>query len=155
LFARSWGIRGASGGTDPAAAVDTAFAPQVISSILGNLAVLADTDIVNVTESGMLLQLSARIDNNTGGTGEASFDIQIDGGSTVSIPLFHSGAQRWADEIRGFAHDPILIGNAANHVILLSFFTRYLTSLRVSLNVTNIFAAGDSLRVSALRAIEA
>ncbi|MCB7129665.1 MAG: hypothetical protein J3T61_09025, partial [Candidatus Brocadiales bacterium] len=66
----------------------TAYEPQVLSSISKSLASLGSTDIVNVTEAGILLIIGIKVTTNIGGPVDANLDITVDGGTTRSLPLY-------------------------------------------------------------------
>ncbi len=108
---------------------------------------VANTDIVNVTEAGLFIGVGG---NNTVvpvGTITSALEITIDGGTTLSIPLFLAGAITWSTVgIAAFlnvdGNTAGVMGNQLSDAFYLPFGIRYLISLQVSHNVTEASTSG-------------
>ena len=125
-----------------------AFTPQAISSIAGNVAAIASTNIVNVTEGGVLNQIALNVTTPPDGAPTVTLVITIDGGTPISINLY-TAALTWAASILPFA--VIGDGGNANDRLVLTLNTPYRSSLQVAFNVTGASATVGTVQASVLQ----
>ena len=135
------------------AAADTAFDLQPWATGEIALDAIASTDILNATESGLLVSIAIIVPNTITDASTVTLDITVDGGTTRSLSVYNVSTG-WDPAGLGAFRSFSGSGNAANNTAILVLNIRYLTSIQVALNVTDVAGAGDLLRVNVLRGIE-
>lgn len=132
-----------------------AYEPQAASSISKLFTDGTSTDIVNVTEAGILFSIGVLVTTNaTNGTTVASLDVTIDGGTTRSIVVYDGTVTGWANSFRSLAsRSDTDAGQTAADTAVLIFNSPYLTSLVVAINVTTV-DVGGAATFSVLRGIQ-
>ena len=155
MFARAWGIKGGSGRDSPAAeAVNIAFDLQPFSTVNVDLTAIATTDILNVTESGLLQGIGFFVtEPNMSALHVSTLEIIVDGGSTHSIPVFNLAVTWAADGVGNWQASEGSQGNFNFDVAYAPLNIRYVVSLIVRLKVTVVGSATSALRINVLRGI--
>lgn len=139
-----------------------AYEPQVISTISKSLTSATSTNILNVTESGILDAIAIQVSAQLLGVNTTTIDCTIDGGTTRSIKLY-TGQTTFDPGIIPFANPAGTLNNAVQAVttmsapglyigdsIILPFATPYRVSLQVAINVTS-GGSGGTINASVLR----
>ena len=80
----------------------TAYEIQVLSSITKSIASTGSTDIVNVTEVGILLAIAFQGSVNLTGTPTVTLDITIGGGTKRSIKMY-TASNSWDADFKAMA----------------------------------------------------
>lgn len=132
-----------------------AYEPQAASTIDKSLTATGSTDVVNVTEAGILLEIGILV--NTGvsvSVPTVIIDITIDGGTTRSIELY-TASLGWSASFKALAKRDVLSdGDTGGDVATLILGTPYLTSLQVAINVTTAADTTGAIQVSVLRGVQ-
>ena len=132
-------------------ATEKAFDLQPFVSVQADLFAVASTTILTATESGLLQGIGLHVVNTIGAAGTATLDITVDGGTKRSLSVYNA-ATTWDGD--GFLPlTTVGTGSAANNTAWLPLNIRYLTSILVAFDVTNVFASGDLINVNVLRGI--
>ncbi len=98
-------------------------------------------DIIDVTETGLLIGIGVVVSTNVTGTPTSVLEITVDGGTLRSLKVY-DGATNWAfDGLMNFA-DGSHLGATLGNKGVLWLHSRYASSLKVSHNVTGAGSAG-------------
>jgi len=156
LFAKAWGIKGGSGGTDPAAAhAVIGHDPQAISLISKDFTLIGSTDVLNVTEAGILFGIGVIITTQPSGTVPTiTIDTTVDGGTTRSIEL-NTASLTWQLGFQAVAGvDTNSDGSNINRKAYLRLGIAYQTSLQVAINVATVVGTQGAATFAVLRGIQ-
>jgi len=126
-----------------------AYAPQPISTLSKSLTATGSTDVVNVTEAGVLSAIGIRTTAAADGTPTMTLDITIDGGTTQHLKVY-TAATSFDPSLVAFNLNGTSGAGAANGVVLV-LGTAYKTSLQVAANVTGASTSTGTVQVSVLR----
>lgn len=129
------------------------YEPQSISAIARDVSGTGATDIINVTEAGILLDMGLLVTTAVTGTPVVTFEITIDGGTTRSVSVWN-GSSNWVDSFKAVAAraEGAGKGSAAQDAALIVIGTPYKTSLQVAINVTTAAGVGV-ITASVLRGV--
>lgn len=140
----------------PVVSAPVAYEPQLVSSISKDITVTGSTDIVNVTESGILFSVGITVTTSISGTvPTVTLDITIDGGTTRAIELY-TALISWPEKLKALMLTATnsFSGITANSRGRLIFGTPYLTSLQVAVNVTTAVGTAGVITAAVLRGVE-
>ena len=109
------------------------------------------TNVVNVTEEGILSAIGILVATGPGGSITAALEIQVDGQTTESIAIYTAGIT-FQPAIRGWntMGDGAGAPGGGNSVLMIPVGLAYQTSLRVGINVT-VAGSSGSLDVNVMR----
>jgi len=123
------------------------YVPQALSTSVVSLTATGITNIVNETEAGVLNEIGIAINTVVLASATANLEIQIDGGSTISSPIFAGAATLSA----AWKAVPGSGTSAVGDFRVISFHVPYLTSVRVGINVTGAAGVTGELQVTVTR----
>jgi len=123
------------------------YAPQALSTSAVDLTANGLTNIVNETEAGVLHAVGVAINTVVLTTATVNVEIQVDGGSTVSIPLFAASAS-FSASWKALTGSGV---SGVNDFRTLILNAPYTTSLRVGINVTTAAGVTGNLQATVLR----
>ncbi len=113
-------------------------------------------DVVDVSETGILIALAVVVTTTVTGTPTSVIEITVDGGTLRTI-LLYTGGGIW--DVSGFGGllnhtDNIGIGSTANHRgVLWMGGSRYASALKISHNVSGTGSAG-AIELQVIRGVK-
>jgi len=122
----------------------------IYSPVTDDLTATGTTDIVNVTEAGLLLAITFGVTVGITGSITSNIEIVVDGGATRTIPGYSGNTWNPAGMGIWQLGERTIQGLAVDDHGVITIGSRYATSLRVSHNISVGGSAG-TIRFGVLR----
>jgi hypothetical protein len=140
-----------------AAATDVAGASYrftIIENISRSLASTGTTNVISSTETGVLIAFAIQVDVGPGGSCTAVLEIATDGEAAQTMSIYVNSTAWHNRGMMQYLMDSHMDGTSTQHRAVIPLGgVRYLTSIRVGINVTASTSSGN-LIFSLIRGVE-